>query len=273
MAEPLLENSTFFPPLPTMSSYVFPQLDFQACLLLSFITAVLVPCFRRGSVERYGMLAVQVYFTVQAYLTPVEPTGNLVMSYQSGLLLGNLTLRYLDRLYLHVPEEEFHRIHENGVEERPETLSMGQKLGWSAELLMTTRGVGWNWRVKGTPKAMSRRRTAFIFDRLLRWVAMYGAIFLAERVCEGILDEWAQLPEGLIKSGLLAVTQNSMFLYAWIVLVLGLTIYTHFAMLVLPLALLCVGFGFGPIRWRQPDAWPAIFGSLAEAHSLRRFWR
>ncbi|KAL5405915.1 hypothetical protein PMIN03_008117 [Paraphaeosphaeria minitans] len=268
----MLENNTFLPPLPAMSSYAFPQLDFQACLLLSFLTAILVPCFRRGSVARSGMLLVQVYFTVQAYLTPVKPTGNLVMSYQSGLLLGNLTLRYLDRLYLHVPEDEFRRIHEDGVEERPETLSMGQKLGWSAELLMTTRGVGWNWRVKGTPKAVSRRRSAFVLDRLLRWVAMYGGIFLAERVCEGILTEWAQLPEGLVKSSLLAVTRNSMFLYAWIVLVLGLTIYTHFAMLMLPLALLCVGFGFGPIRWQQPDAWPATFGSLAEAHSLRRFW-
>ncbi|KAK7180695.1 uncharacterized protein CC84DRAFT_1191013 [Paraphaeosphaeria sporulosa] len=255
-----------------MSTYALPELDFQFCLLLSFITAVLVPCFRRGSVERSGMLALQVYFTVQAYLAPVKPTGNLVMSYQSGLLLGNLTLRYLDRLYLHVPEDEFRRTHENGVEERPETLSMGQKLGWSAELLLITRGVGWNWRVKGTPKATSRRRTAFVLDRLLRWVAIYGGIFLAERVCEGILSEWAQLPEGLIKSGLLAVTQSSMFLYVWIVLVMGLTIYTHFAMLVLPLALLCVGCGIGPVRWRQPDAWPATFGSLAEAYSLRRFW-
>ncbi|POR31097.1 Uncharacterized protein TPAR_08715 [Tolypocladium paradoxum] len=26
------------------------------------------------------------------------------------------------------------------------------------------------------------------------------------------------------------------------------------------------------LRWDQPDEWPALFGSLAEAYSLRRFW-
>ncbi|KAK7699539.1 hypothetical protein SLS57_012370 [Botryosphaeria dothidea] len=257
--------------LPSFFGHAFSQLDFQACLALSFTTAVLTPCFRRGSVQRYGMLALQVYFTVLAYLAPVTPTGNLAVTYSSGVLLGNLTLRYLDRLYLHVPEEAFRRVHD-GVEEKPGTLSPSQKLWWSAELLTTTRGVGWNWRVPGTPKTANRARAAFVFDRGVRWIAMYGSVWLAERVCAGILDEWAQLPDGCAKSSLLAVTHNTAFLHAFVVLVLGLTVYTHFAMLTLPAALLCVGLGLGPTRWRRPDAWPATFGSLAEAYSLRRFW-
>ncbi|KAL1602692.1 hypothetical protein SLS60_006112 [Paraconiothyrium brasiliense] len=266
------DTHAFLPPLLAKVNYAFPHMDFQTCFILSFITAVLTPCFRRGSVGRSGILALQVYFTIQAYLAPVKPTGNLAVSYSSGVLFGNVTLRYLDRLYLHVPEEEFRRIQEDGVEERPDTLSLGQKLEWSAELLLTTRGIGWNWRVQGTPKPMNRTRTAFVSDRLVRWVAMYGGIFLAERVCEGILNEWAQLPDSLVKSGLLALTNNNVFLHTWIVFVLGLTVYTHFAMITLPLALLCVGFGLGPISWRQPEAWPATFGSLTEAYSLRRFW-
>lgn len=102
---------------------------------------------------------------------------------------------------------------------------------------------------------------------------MYGSVWLAERVCEGILGEWPQLPNGRGKTALLTFTHNTAFLHAFIVFVLGLTVYTHFVMLTLPLALLCVGLGVGPTRWRQPDAWPATFGSLFEAYSLRRFWR
>ncbi|KAH7014665.1 membrane bound O-acyl transferase family-domain-containing protein [Macrophomina phaseolina] len=258
--------------LPSFFGHAISPLDFHACLALSFITAVLTPCFRRGSAQRYGMLALQLYFTVQAYLATVPPTGNLAVAYSSGVLLGNLTLRFLDRLYLHVPEEAFRRVHSSGVEEKPETLSPSQKLWWSAELLTTTRGVGWNWRVPGTPKAASRARAAFVFDRGVRWVAMYGSVWLAERICAGILDEWAQLPDGWTKRGLLALTHNTAFLYVFVVLLLALTVYTHFAMLTLPAALLCVGIGIGPARWRQPEAWPATFGSLAEAYSLRRFW-
>ncbi|OBT74656.1 hypothetical protein VF21_07014 [Pseudogymnoascus sp. 05NY08] len=26
------------------------------------------------------------------------------------------------------------------------------------------------------------------------------------------------------------------------------------------------------LRWDQPSQWPALFGSIAEAYSLRRFW-
>ena len=38
-------------------------------------------------------------------------------------------------------------------------------------------------------------------------------------------------------------------------------------LLLLLLSLLC------PFSSKQPDAWPATFGSLAEYYSLRRFWR
>ena len=267
------DNQTTPKLLPGNTFYAAPQLDFQTSLVLSFVTAVLVPCFRRRSVQRAGVLALQIYFTAQAYIAPIKSAGNFAITYSSGLLLGNLTLRYLDRLYLHTPEDEFRRVEKDGTEEDPDTLSWMQKLGWSAELLMVTRGVGWNWRVKGTPKAPSRKRTSFVLDRLIRWIAMYGAIFLAERACESILNEWSHVPDGMLRSTLQAVTQNTLFLYAWIVLVFGFTIYTHFAMLILPLSLLCVGFGIGPTRWRQPEAWPATFGSLTEAYSLRRFWR
>ena len=273
------DTHAFFAPvaaaaaLPPFLDHGISQLDFSACLALSFVTAVLTPCFRHGSPQRYGMLALQVYFTAQAYLAPVKPTGNLAVTYSSGVLMGNLTLRYLDRLYLHVPEDIFRRVLRNGVEEDPNALSPSQKLWWSAELLITTRGIGWNWRVPGTPKPTNRPRGIFVVDRAVRWIVMYGSIWLAECVCIGILDEWKQLPDGWAKDGLQALTHNSAFLYAFIVFVLGLTVYTHFVMLTLPLALLCVGLGAGPARWRQPDAWPATFGPLTEAYSLRRFWR
>jgi hypothetical protein len=257
--------------LPPFFGHVFSQLNFEACLALSFTTAIITPCFRRGSVQRYGSLALQVYFTVQAYLARVTPPSNLAVSYSYGVLLGNLTLRYLDRLYLHVPEKVFRRVDGSGIEENPDSLSVSQKLWWSTELLTTTRGVGWNWRIQGTPAAANRARAAFVFDRGVRWVAMYGSVWFAERICVGILDEWAQLSEGWGKSVLLALTHNTVFLYVYVVGVLGLTVYTHFALLTLPAALLCVGLGLG--RWKQPDAWPATFGSLGEAYSLRRFWR
>lgn len=273
------DTDAFLPPfsaaalLPTVFGQTIKQLDYQVCLGLSFVTAVLTPCFRRGSVQRYGILALQIYFTVQAYFAPVKPSENLAVVYTSRVLLGNLTLRYFDRLYLRAPEDAFYRVDDRGAQEKSDALTPIQKLWWSAELFLVTRGVGWNWRISGMPKSPGRTRATFVLGQASRWVVMYVSVWAVERACANILDEWAQLPDGPVKSGLLAISRNTAFLYVFITFAFSLTAYTHFEMLSLPLSLLCVGLKVGPTRWRQPDAWPATFGSFGEAYSLRRFWR
>ncbi|GKZ40182.1 hypothetical protein AbraIFM66950_003006, partial [Aspergillus brasiliensis] len=65
---------------------------------------------------------------------------------------------------------------------------------------------------------------------------------------------------------------RDLLLYALIVLGLALVVYSHFAVFVLPLSILCVGLQVGPVAWRDMSAWPPDYGSLREAYSLRRFW-
>ena len=271
---------------------VFKSLDSTQYTVLAFILACLTPCFPQKSVSRRGVLALQIYSTVLAFLAP-PPSGvdNTAVIYTAGVLCGNLLARYLDRLYLRVPEREFFRLDDEAPTspssharkardaiplqdgENASKLPPASKFLWMLELLAVTRGIGWNWRVTGIPRnAANLSRRSFLQTCAFKYVGMYLGLYLLSLSCDGILSSFQSLPYPELRAPLVYLTARPPFLYPFIVLGWALTIYSHFAILMLPLAMLCVGLGVGPKAWQKAEAWPPNFGNFGDAYSIRRFW-
>lgn len=240
---------------------------------LSFLFALLTTSLPHGSLPRSGFLLLQISFVVQAFLAP-PPTNvpNTAVIYTAGILLGNLTARYIDRLYVRVPEKEFHRLNDDGSKEDVDKLSWAGKTFWAFELFVVTRGVGWDWRVSGIPPSKPQTRLEFLRIRLLKYCAMYAGLYLVGLSSQHIRHGFRDIPSLQLREMMVAVTGNVIFLHVLIVLGYAITIYSHFALLTLPLSLLCVGMRVGPRSWQNVESWPPNFGGLKEAYSIRRFW-
>ncbi|KAL8689082.1 MAG: hypothetical protein Q9218_005162 [Villophora microphyllina] len=248
-------------------------LDSTQYTALSFLLAIATITLPQSSVLRKGVLTLQFLCVVQAYIA-YAPTDvyNSAVTYTTGILLGNLTARYIDRLYLHVPEEEFHRINEDGKKEDARTLPWTLKIWWAIELLGTTRGVGWDWRVTGIPKAKTQTRSRFLAVRFVKYIAMYTGLYLTGRIAENIRMGWPSIQSVPLRETILAITGNAMFLHLFIVAGYAIAIYSHFGLMTLPMSLVCVGLRVGPRSWQEMESWPPNFGSLNAAYSIRRFW-
>lgn len=239
---------------------------------LSFFLAVLVPCFPYRSPLRWGILALQLTALVQAYLARPPPMPSTPELYTFGVLLGNLTFRYLDRIYLHVPEKAFWRINKDGSAEDANKLSFFKKWIWSLELLIATRGIGWNWRVGGIPHMKEMSRAKFLVKALSKWVAMYAALYVTSVTCAMLLDGFSNVQDPELQRMLVSITTNDVFLYFFIMLASAPTIYSHFASMMHPASIVSVGLQIGPAGWEKPSSWPSNFGHISEAWSIRRFW-
>ncbi|KAI2890747.1 hypothetical protein CBS76997_5100 [Aspergillus niger] len=239
---------------------------------LAFLLAVCIPSAPRKSVLRYGLLLLQITCALQALVATPPPISDSAVLCTSGVLIANLLARYFDRLYTTVPEETFYRITSiNQSKEDATKLPLIQRLLWALELFSVTRGIGWNWRLSRTPEFTApKSRARFVTARFLTIIAMYAGLYLLEVTCQELLASYPG--PGIADDNLIKTLVVHLFLYALIVLGLSLAIYSHFALLVLPLSIICVGLQIGPVAWRDMSAWPPDYGSLWETYSVRRFW-
>lgn len=248
------------------------RLDSHQCKALSFLLAVLTVSFPHGSVLRRGLLLLHLTVLAQAYFAPAPLNlTNVAELYTHGVLLGNLTARYIDRLYLRVPEEAFHR-QVNGKAEDPNQLPWLQKFLWALELFGVTRGIGWNWRISGIPRSGQQSRRQFLQSSLVKYIAMYTGLYITSVICRGILTGFQNLHNSTLQGVLVLMTDNAVCLSTFITLGWASVVYSHFGIIMLPLQILCVGLRVGPRAWQSPESWPPIFGSISEAYSIRRFW-
>ena len=136
-----------------------------------------------------------------------------------------------------------------------------QRLRWAVRLATTTRGVGWDWQVKGIPEHpdAERPRWAFVGMHLvdmarrsaLKALAVYGIAF-----CQTVQPSLVDSP---VASRALDVVMNWCGA-AWGWHTIGLA---HAAD-----AALTVALGIS-----EPWEWPPILDSLWNAWSVRQMWR
>lgn len=118
---------------------------------------------------------------------------------------------------------------------------------------------------------MQLSRAQFLRSCVVKYVAMYAGLYLMDVSCSSVLDSFNSIRNSHLRASLISLTENAFFLYPFIVLGWAITIYSHFALLMLPLAIVCVGLKVGPRFWREVNAWPPNFGSFKNAYSIRRF--
>lgn len=251
-------------------------LDSLQCTFISFLLAILTICCSPGSLLRQVSLLLQVTFVVQAYLSP-PPSGvtDTATLYMYGVLLGNLTACYFDRLYSGAPERRFYRIGEKHRWEDSKGRGLGSLVGkffWALELFTVRRGVGWNWRISSIPASKRETRAEFLRLRLVKWFLMYSGLYLTALTARNILDGFKSITDPALQAALVSVTRNDIVLFVFIFLGSTAIIYSYFGIPMLSLQILCVGLGVGPSAWQSPEAWPPNFGSISEAYSIRRFW-
>ena len=286
--------NTIINPLKHYSRYQisFERLDNTHFTVLAFLLACLIPSFTPQSALRRGLLLLQILLTVLIFVAP-PPSGisNTAVLYTAGVLGGNLFARYVDRLYLRIPEREFCRLVHSPLRSRSPVQSRSelaterlvnedatnmigsQKLFWTIELLTVTRGIGWNWRVAGIPSQIEQiSRASFVRSCLARWVRMYTSLYVLDILCCAILASFPSIRDPWIRATLVSLASTKLFLYLFLVLGWSVTVYSHFALLMLPLSIACVGMRVGPEAWQNPASWPPNFGSFKDAYTIRQFW-
>ena len=200
---------------------------------LAFLTACLVPCFSRRSILRRGLLLLQMLFTLSAFLAPPPSNvSNTAIIYTPGVLNDVMVARYIDRLYLRIPEQAFWRLAKvspsnsgpimyekelstvKTVKEESNGLSSLQKFLWTFELLTIPRGVGWNWRAAGIPTQTTHlSRAQFLRGCAIKWVAMYAGLHLVNIVCCALRTSFCLIHVSWLRSTLMLLTWNPIFMY------------------------------------------------------------
>ncbi|KAK6008851.1 hypothetical protein QM012_000754 [Aureobasidium pullulans] len=243
----------------------FPVLNVSQCTLLAILLGPIALSFRPDSIWRKILLPVQACILINAFVAPLPAHRSQADLYNVGLVLGTWAAKIVDRIYIHKPEDTFLR---KGVDDRPsqgpQTYGPWRKFLWAGELIISGRGVGWNWQVAGAKSSHNVGKKTFILDRLQRMMITFFLIDMVARVSESILAD-----NGISLWG--THLSHSLFLHFFITAGWLTVIYGHITLPENLCAILMVALGSGG-RWSDPSQWPPMFGSISEAYTLRRFW-
>jgi hypothetical protein len=89
-------------------------------------------------------------------MVPKYSWPDFALQYLTMIPVLGLMMQWLDFVVVNGPEKDFYRKAEGQTDEDAKVqgsmpTSFFSKLLWSTSLFTTTRGIGWNWRVKNAP--------------------------------------------------------------------------------------------------------------------------
>lgn len=129
----------------------------QAGSILIGVTSLLLP---QGQFRNAIALPPLLWL---AWTVRQHTAGSPEEDYLTAVNVVMAITKYIDFAVMRIPEQSCHRIRpDNRIETTDEInrMSLWQKFKWSLQLACTTRGVGWDWRVKNVepvPPGISRR--------------------------------------------------------------------------------------------------------------------
>ena len=113
----------------------------SACVL----SLLLLPGLARHSIGLLLLLYIHKEYSKST-------TGQAVEDYMIAINIFITTLKFVDFVYLRIPEDAAHRVNASGQSTEDgnsiRNSSYWTRLKWAASLYSTLRGIGWNWRVK-----------------------------------------------------------------------------------------------------------------------------
>ncbi|KAJ7160443.1 membrane bound O-acyl transferase family-domain-containing protein [Mycena filopes] len=140
--------------------------------------------------------------------------------------------------------------------------SLWQRTKWSLDLLTSPRGVNWAHEPRTAlppHPAPSTSRTAFILRRILT-VALIYIIYDSASLYINSTAAFEPGPDAGLAG--LPLGQRGAAVLAWVALGYAGMALQHYI-----LGIVCVA-----VRLTGPDEWPAFFGGVADAWSVRTFW-
>ncbi|KAK6530952.1 hypothetical protein TWF281_007782 [Arthrobotrys megalospora] len=228
-----------------------------------------------SSFVRYALYPLPGLLILHAVFQPPTEQSDVEEKYLFGLFSSALAFRVFDYLYLHGYDtpRHFFRVRQVGQvkqqQEYPQH-SLG-RIGWGCLLLISQRGIGWNYQVPLPETKFTHSRAAFVRQAVSCLLQIYLGLYLTGLFYDymvGILRGEISVAEypwayDLCKD---EAFQMAVILVGWVI-----SIISHISVLYNFAGIVCVGFGIGGF-WKDITAWPRTFGRFRDAWSIRSVW-
>lgn len=243
---------------------VFGPLNVSQFLLIAIAMTPVILVWAPKSVIRRALYPIQLFCLAATSVAPLPPDQSRADLYNLGLQVGTLGARILDRIYMHNPEVTFLRVgvDDGGPHKGPASYGAGGKARWAVELILSARGIGWNWQVGGVPRPKpTPTRWSFVRSRvrntLLTFTLIHAVTLLVSYILQVSNDN--------------SLLRNPFFLRFFITTAWLTVIYGHLTLPENLVAIFFVTTGLGG-RFADPQQWPPMFGDIGESYSIRRCW-
>ncbi|KAF2084895.1 hypothetical protein K490DRAFT_59214 [Saccharata proteae CBS 121410] len=240
----------------------------QQYAIMAVLAVPFVLSFHPKSTVRKVLYFLPMLLLIKAWFVP----GKTSWDYQFGLLLTSWTWRVIDRLYFNDPEATFHRV---GIDDKPghgpSTYDPISKFIWALELIVVTRGIGWNWQVSSIPPHTTTKKGPFLLMKLRKAVLTYLGLHLSVQCSDFLLQLGAGTPPFPVPEMVQRVLLSTLFLHAFMYTSWAYMVYASLSLPENLFALFFVGLGVGG-KWAQPEAWPSVFGPISKSYSFRSLW-
>ncbi|PCH35705.1 hypothetical protein WOLCODRAFT_107726 [Wolfiporia cocos MD-104 SS10] len=229
-----------------MLAYGRPPLPLSLLLLSSTLPACII-ALRLPHAVRYAALVGYAFVLSRACSFS---TGNVHRDYSLGCLLMGQLITTFHLLCLSDPLAQFR--HESDLVP-PSELSFPRRVHWSMCVFFSPRGVGWNYQVSNVPPRPSEARWTFVRQQLFAMFRWYLVLDLAHSL-------HLYCPQPFWHEGGTRSIIAEGLVYRCILIAKIAVQHTQ-------LAAVCVAAGLS-----APRDWPAIYGSHADAYTVRRYW-
>ncbi|KAI0409139.1 hypothetical protein F4802DRAFT_233920 [Xylaria palmicola] len=235
----------------------------QFLLIATAMTPVILIWAPKSAIRR-ALYPIQLFCLAATLVAPLPPGQSQADLYNLGLQVGTIGARILDRVYMHSPEDTFLRVgvDDGGPHKGPASYGTGGKLRWAVELIMSARGIGWNWQVGGVPRPTpAPTRWSFVRSRIRTTLLTFTLIHAVTLLAAHILH----VPDDN------SLLRNPFFLRFFTTAAWLTVIYGHLTLPENLVAIFFVTTGLGG-RFANPKQWPPMFGDISESYSIRRCW-
>ncbi|KAK6500155.1 hypothetical protein TWF481_010509 [Arthrobotrys musiformis] len=228
-----------------------------------------------SSFIRYAVYPLPALLILQALLQPPTEDRDVEETYLFGLFTTALAFRLFDYLYLqgYDTPKHFFRVQRVGqVKQRLENpRGILDRISWGLLLLISQRGIGWNFEVSVPSTNYPPNRAAFVRQAVSILLQIYLGLYLTKIGYEfmvGVVNRDISVAEYPWVYDLFTneLFQMVIILWGWVI-----SIISHISVLYNLAAIVCVGLGVGGF-WKEIASWPRTFGRLRDAWSIRNVW-
>ncbi|KAJ3561402.1 hypothetical protein NPX13_g8960 [Xylaria arbuscula] len=229
----------------------------QFLLIATAMTPVILLWAPKSTIRR-ALYPIQLFCLAATLVAPLPPGQSQADLYNLGLQVGTIGARILDRIYMHNPEDTFLLV---GVDDEPHkgpaSYNTGGKARWAIELILSARGIGWNWQVSGVPRPETApTRWSFVRSRvrttLLTFTLIHAVTLIASHILHVDDDN--------------SFLRNTFFLRFFTTAAWLTVIYGHLTLPENLVAIFFVTTGLGG-RFASPQQWPPMFSDIMRPKS------